>query len=1001
MKRYLLLGLAVAAALTACGGGGDGNGSTDSATTSATSTTTSTAPTGSTSSTSTSTTTTTTTPVVTTSPDGTTTTDQQPAPEADNTSTTAPTLPTATQNPVPAPTGDEQLPTGVNTSSPGVAVKAQAVTASSYKGNNTPADAADGNATSRWESNYDDAEWIQFDFGAKTQLGAMKIVWENAYASEFSILVSNDAQTWNQLRYIDNATGGTQQFMNLNSDVRYVRVNGIKRNTNFGYSIYEVTFETPGSDNTLGANVTPAAIPFPANGSQLAPPAPTTAPLEGLQFSLPDGTLVTRWGTVGRGRHGRERGESWSEVGDPNATNDTVDAAGNPVDQGPGDYLTFVENYFKPARTWGIEIIDNSHVAGVTKPTLRMNQYFNVAQKAGGEVFFRAFDRLVYGYGWMTPGTLVDPSQYGTQIASCPVVPYPPENALLTPSTGLNNGCSLTLDNYPGHQEIAPNANGVVVGDGKSIPARPLQMGDVVEISTSFFSTPEAMAVIGDPGKLRYYTNEWTYVIGTGLVPQYGVQPRLMNAPLPASTLSGGLGTVSYDYADNPTFIFQQPANDVGMGDMALFVKGRRWFHTNMTTGEHTEKGNDVNTDAIGLQGQFFNANTCFGCHVNNGRGQAPTVVNQPLETMGVFTAAVDGNGKQTPDPTYGAAVQMQSQPSTTGATVDWGTAVRVSGFETQMMTLADGTQVQLSKPDVTFEGPTPTRYTLRSAQPVIGMGLLEAIPDATILAGARSVPDADGVKGTPNYVYDPETGAVRLGRYGWKASKVSIRHQVAGAALQDLSVTSPIYPNRNCMFGPVACSSTAAQKGLTNDELVLLTRYVSLLGVPAQRSQVSGFPKGVAPLPYLDVNPTQVTAGATVFANIKCTSCHTATMQTGTGSEMAEVRNQTIHPYTDMLLHDMGPGLADNFVEGQATGSMWRTSPLWGIGYTSYVSGDYPYGPRHGQGIPVGYLHDSRARTLTEAILWHGGEAAAAKQRFQALSATDRTALLAFLGSL
>jgi CxxC motif-containing protein (DUF1111 family) len=115
----------------------------------------------------------------------------------------------------------------------------------------------------------------------------------------------------------------------------------------------------------------------------------------------------------------------------------------------------------------------------------------------------------------------------------------------------------------------------------------------------------------------------------------------------------------------------------------------------------------------------------------------------------------------------------------------------------------------------------------------------------------------------------------------------------------------------------------------------------------------------------------------------------------------MAEVRNQTIHPYTDMLLHDMGPGLADSFTEGQATGSMWRTSPLWGIGYTSYVSGDYPYGPRHGKGVPVGYLHDSRARTLTEAILWHGGEATAAKQRFQALSATDRAALLAFLGSL
>lgn len=998
MKRQLLIGLAVAAALTACGGDGDGNGSTDSATSASTSSTiTRSTPTTSTPTTPTATDTTT---AVTTSPDGMATTDQAPTPEATPV-TKAQALPTATQTAVPPPTAAQQLPAGVNTSTPGVAVKPQAVTASSYKGNNTPTDAADGNPATRWESNYDDAEWIQFDFGAKTELGSMKITWQNAYASEFSIQVSDDAQTWYQLRYITNATGGTQEFMNLDSEVRYVRINGIKRETQYGYSIYEVAFESPGSDNTLGANVTPSAIPFPVNGSQLAPPAPTVAPLEGLQFTLPDGTLVTRWGTVGRHRHGRERGESWDEVGDPNATNDTVDAAGDPEDQGPGDYLNFVQNYFKPARTWGIEIIDNSHVAGVTKPTLRMNQYFNVAQKAGGEVFFRAFDRLVYGYGWMTPGTLVDPSQYGTQIASCPVVPYPPENALLTPSTGLNNGCSLTLDNYPGHQEIAPNANGVVVGDGKTIPARPLQLGDVIEISTSFFSTPAAMAAIGDPGNLRYYTNEWTYVMGTGLVPQYGVQPRLMNAPLPASTLSGGLGTVSYDYADNPTFIFQQPQNDVGMQDMARFLIGRRWFHTNMTNGEHTEAGNDVNTAAIGLQGQFFNAHTCFDCHINNGRGEAPTAVNQSVTTMAVFTAALDSNGKQIPDPTYGTAVQMQAQPTSNGVTVNWGTAVRVEGFETQMVTLADGTQVQLSKPDVAFDGPIPAVYSLRSAQPVIGMGLLEAIPDATILAGARSVPDTDGVKGTPNYVFDPETNAVRLGRYGWKASKISIRDQVAGAALQDLSVTSPVFPNRNCMFGPVACKSTAAQTGLTNDELVSITRYVTLLGVPAQRSLASGFPKGVSPLPYLDVNPTQIAAGSTVFANIKCTSCHTPTMQTGTGSELAEVRNQTIHPYTDMLLHDMGPGLADNFTEGQATGSMWRTSPLWGIGYTSYVSGDYPYGPRHGKGVPVGYLHDSRARTLTEAILWHGGEATAAKQRFQALSATDRAALLAFLGSL
>jgi CxxC motif-containing protein (DUF1111 family) len=233
----------------------------------------------------------------------------------------------------------------------------------------------------------------------------------------------------------------------------------------------------------------------------------------------------------------------------------------------------------------------------------------------------------------------------------------------------------------------------------------------------------------------------------------------------------------------------------------------------------------------------------------------------------------------------------------------------------------------------------------------------------------------------------------VRLGRYGWKASKFSLRHQAAAASLLDMSVTSPVYPNRDCLAGPAKCSASAkVEPGLSEEALQLITRYIGMLGVPAQRSMVSGFPKGVSPLSYLDVNPAQVAAGAKVFEANRCTACHTSEIKTGALAELAEARNQTIRPYTDMLLHDMGPDLADNLIEGQATGSMWRTSALWGIGYTEKVAGS---------NIKVGYLHDSRARTLTEAIMWHGGEATASRQRFEALSKADRDALLAFLNSL
>ncbi|WP_407700574.1 di-heme oxidoredictase family protein [Steroidobacter gossypii] len=916
---------------------------------------------------------------------------QQPMPEPELEAPPVATLPDMPSGgpAMPPPPPELQLPSGVDVSNPGVVVKPVAATASSFQGGNTAARAIDGVGNTRWESQRSDEQWIQFDFGAKTQLGSMKLTWENAYGKEYSILVSDDGDTWYQLRYVAGGRGGVEEFMNLTSNVQYVRINGVKRATTFGYSLYEVEFKSPGSDNSLGGRVTTSITPFPSSGEQLAPPAAEKPPLEGIQFTLADGTIVTRFGVIGRSRHARERGEEWNEMGQ--GPNETVDANGNPVDKGPGAHLNFVANYFKN-RTWGFEIIDNSRVAGVDRPTLRVNQYFQQAQRAGGHSFFRAFDRPgVTGFGWMAPGRLVDPSLYGNDRASCEVVPKPPEGRLANAS-GLNDGCSVTVDNYPGHAELSPDANGILLPNGRSVPSRALRVGDVIEVSTSFFSTPEAMAAVGDSGGLRYYTNEWTYVVGTGLRPWYGVQPRLMNAPLPEETLQGGLGSVSYDYADNSTFIFQQPFNNIGMQNMQRFVEGRRWFHTNMRTGDHNEPGNDRNLDAVGLQGMFYNQSTCFSCHINNGRGLAPQVVNQKLDTMVVRTAQTDGSGQQLPHPVYGMAAQMNSQPASGGVRTDWGTAVRVSGFESRTVTLPDGTTVELRKPKVQFDGPTPSVYSLRSAQPVIGMGLLEAIPDADIIARARVAPDTDGVKGTANYVYDPETGDVRLGRFGWKASKASLRHQVAVAALQDMSVTSPLYPNRDCLFGPARCTTDKVEPGISEDVLKLMTRYVAMLGVPAQRSVPSGFPKGVAPLSYLDVNPAQVAAGARVFETTKCAACHVKEMKTGTHSELAEARNQTIRPYTDLLLHDMGPELADNLVEGQATGSMWRTSALWGIGYTEKVAG---------AGVRVGYLHDSRARTLTEAILWHGGEATTSRRLFEQLNTQDRTALLSFLSSL
>ncbi len=890
--------------------------------------------------------------------DGTTTPPQDP---------TQPEQPTQPQQPI-------------DITKPGVSLKPVKVSSSAVEGANTADLTIDGKLNTRWSSAADNGAWIQWDFGTKTQVGYMKLTWENAYGKQYNLQVSDDGQNWTTIRAVTNGLGGTEEFFNLGVNARYVQLQGVQRATQYGYSLFEVEFKTPGSDNSLGAGVTTSALPFPTSGAGLTPLPSYASPIESTQFTLADGTIVTRWGARGVGRHGRERGEDWNEIG--YGPNDTVDpVTGLPQDKGPGAYLIFVPNYFKN-RTWGLEMIDNSRVAGVTKPTLIFNEYHQTQGLRGNTVFFRRFDDPgTTGYGWMVGREIVQDNNQ-----PCDPVAYP-ANFKLNSATGINNGCTLLIKEYPRHG----NLNSAGFPDGTTADARALKIGDVIEAGPSMFAVQAAMQAKGDTGGFRYYANEWTYVVGQGLRPWYGIQPRLNSTPIPDQYLQGGGGSVSYDYADNGDHMFQQPQNNIGMQNMQRFVEGRRLVHTNFTTGMHNEPGNDRYDPAVGLQGQHYGQSACIGCHVNNGRSPAPIAVNQRLDNFTVRVAVTDANGKQTPHPQYGTAVQMNAV-SSTGAPQNWGLGVRVANFISTIAKLADGTAVELRKPVLAFESATPDTVSLRQAQPMLGVGLLEAIPEADILAKVRTAPDEDGVKGTANYVFDPETGATRLGRFGWKAAKATLRHQAAAALVQDMSVTSSLYPNRACLTDPAGCKSQAAQKGVSEAELTLITQYLSLVAVPAQRALSSGFPKGVSPLKDLDVDPAKIAKGTTVFQGLRCASCHTVDQKTGGGSLYAELRNQNIKPYTDLLLHDMGDGLADKFVEGQAKGNMWRTSPLWGLGYADSVMGSAG---------KAGYLHDGRARNVTEAIMWHGGEATKSRQRFENLSAADRDALLAFLKSL
>jgi CxxC motif-containing protein (DUF1111 family) len=480
---------------------------------------------------------------------------------------------------------------------------------------------------------------------------------------------------------------------------------------------------------------------------------------------------------------------------------------------------------------------------------------------------------------------------------------------------------------------------------------RPLQIGDRVEIEISQFIQAPVH------GRNNYYGTAILYVVGQGIVPWQAVGPLLDSFPLPESAWLGGQTTLPYQYSNEPEHRFKQTAGNISPTNAQPFMLGRRLHHTDFGTGAHSEPGNPVFTSQIGKLGPKFTGRSCVDCHFNNGRALPPSIgapMNRTLVKVGS-----DANGS--PHPILGAALQPQSTsgPAEGSATIT--SYVNIDGQ------YSDGTPWSLQKPNYTFQGVTPSYFSVRLAPPLVGLGLLEAVSENTILALADpDDSDADGISGRIQTVLDPETGARRLGRFTSKGGKARLSHQIAAALNSDMGVTTAIFPTLDG-------ETTTEAPELSASDLDQMTRYVSLLGVAARR----------------DLTNTEALHGEQLFTSANCAKCHIPTLTTSPFHPMTELRNQTIHPFTDLLLHDMGPGLADNMGELDATGSEWRTPPLWNIGLTAGVaSGE-------------AYLHDGRARTLEEAILWHGGEADGAKEAFRTMSATDRAALIKFLQSL
>jgi CxxC motif-containing protein (DUF1111 family) len=448
--------------------------------------------------------------------------------------------------------------------------------------------------------------------------------------------------------------------------------------------------------------------------------------------------------------------------------------------------------------------------------------------------------------------------------------------------------------------------------------------------------------------------------------------------PAPTAAADAAPSPFTVQRFDHEAYL--QPAAGLERRELQAFHRGRRHFDKVWAA--------VTSLDFEWGLGPTFIAKSCAECHVNGGRGRPPQSAYAQLVSMIVRVSlpGADAHGGPLPHPNYGDQLQNAGLngpfpdfayhtapvPPEAALHLDW---------EEHSIVFADGESVTLRKPRLRIEalayGPLGEQalLSLRNAQPLHGLGLLEAVPEQTLLGIAQRQGE-QGVNGRPNYVRDDVNGRTALGRFGWKANQPSLRQQIAAASLADMGLTSRLYRAQNC---PPVQHLCAIQTPGNDPELVFtdwdeLELWTRALAVPAQR----------------DADDPLVQRGAKLFAEARCSVCHVPTLRTAAsfpGFPLAA--NQLIHPYTDLLLHDMGEALADGRPDFRAGPRDWRTPPLWGIGLSERVNGSNAL------------LHDGRARSVTESILWHGGEAQAAREAFRGMRRSDREALVRFIESI
>lgn len=873
----------------------------------------------------------------------------------------------------------------------------------------------DNNAGTRWESAHaTDPSWIMLDFTTAKSVATVVIDWEAANAANYQIQGSNNNSTWTTLA---SRTGGTfgarTDTIAVTGSYRYLRIFATARSigNQWGYSIFEYKVYAPGgvtssAPSSIVNSVSSAVVVSSSRSSSSQavvsssltsvttslPSNVNFTPLYPTQFSQevsrnwrvePDGTIVTFGSGRARSRHEAE------------------------------DIFYTFPTFYHEHRTFKFEIHDHtpkgeSRVEFYYEPEYAnfndigcrkslFNPYRSYFGDNGGFTRIRAADPATgKGELWRCTGTRFVPGERDGQTTLRVGEFYDFEFQQWLGFTETDPRVSAQRVYYTDTFRIKLGSPGLYIVNNDELNAKLSSGGAATAPPVRAFKGVSQADVISTSGTLvnsdspGYMSIRSPQAIAKG----YQKPSYLITNPANNATVTYRDGTQTFtdtvlEYAptaaspyivDRHTHLwtaFFREALNTRWETHNQFLNGRRIFHTSFVDGKHFEPGNPDFTELANLSTGLTINNSCIACHVNNGRGTAP-VAGQLPNTMAVkvSTGQTDANGNAQPHAYFGKVLQPTSRGSVPAEASTSVTYTTVSG------TFNDGSTYQLQSPDYQVQtldqaGGQVSFFSPRMPQTIVGLGLLEAVPESVVLQRHDpSDTNGDGISGRATQVTDMKNGQQRIGRFGWKATIATLEQFTADALHEDIGVSTSVLQGPACGATQTSCRNAGPGGVELNDSrLNLLAVYMQALGAPARRPET--------------VNNADVARGETVFNNIGCAGCHRPSMTTDYGHPLAELRGQTIKPYTDLLLHDMGDGLADRLTGNAALNREWRTPALWGLGLTQAVNGH------------TRLLHDGRARNINEAILWHGGEAAASQAAYRAASAAQRNDLIKFLESL